>query len=723
MLRTSETNQPTRHDLEQIRGTSLDVLLLVMTVPAVAWILFVPWDEPPRWIRSEAWYGVLTLWMGVLIAWTLREKHTPAASVVFASAVFTSTVLLTLGTGMQAAPYGFAVLVFIVSAVLTPRAIVAASAASLAALLYIGEGVFLLRITSLDILGPLTVTLIGTAVSLLSAHNLSKSLAWVSVSLNEAWQHAEEARDRSGDLARALKALDESSYRIQRLNHQLQLALQAAREAEELKARFAANISHELRTPLNLIVGFAALLFEHPEMYELQYSPRCLHDLSIIYRNALQLQSLVNDVLDLSQIHAARMAVVPESVDPIALIHETIDTIRNLLESKNLSLIVETPPDLPPIQADRTRIRQVLINLLNNALRFTDEGQVTVRVEHQDEEIIFSVEDTGVGIPAYELPHLFREFHQLDSGLSRRCGGAGLGLAISKAFVELHGGKIWVESDVGKGSAFRFSLPVVDKTIGTGGRLVASRRAQPARESIVLALTHSERALRLLRRYLAGWQVVMARDIAHARHLIQEVTPQWLIVDRAAVNGLPDRRVMSSLHAYHRLMLLCDLPQDTKELTDPGIMGYLIKPTTNEEVLQALRQFGSSVEQVLVVDDDRDFAQLITKILTLPPRVYQVLRAYSASEALSLALRRTPDVILLDLGLPDMPGAELLNHIRREPSLASVPVIVITGKVASEETGQEDASTSTDLIITSSEGMDTAQLFDCIRHVVEAVRD
>ncbi|MBC7239137.1 MAG: hypothetical protein H5T71_03435, partial [Chloroflexi bacterium] len=227
-----------------------------------------------------------------------------------------------------------------------------------------------------------------------------------------------------------------------------------------MKQQFAQTISHELRTPLNLIISFTELMIQTPEYYEAPLPPKYARDLGIIYRNARHLQSLINDVLDLARIEAAQMALITEETDLSALTYEAVNTVRSLVESRGLALHTNIPPALPRLRVDPRRIRQVLFNLLSNAVRFTEKGSITVTVMQQDNEIVFAIRDTGIGIADEDKTRIFEEFRQADSGTHRRYGGAGLGLAISKRFVELHGGRIWVESQVGQGSTFYFTLPI-----------------------------------------------------------------------------------------------------------------------------------------------------------------------------------------------------------------------------------------------------------------------
>src|SRR5258708_3741999 len=229
-----------------------------------------------------------------------------------------------------------------------------------------------------------------------------------------------------------------------------------------------------------------------------------MRDLNIAYRNARHLQTLINDVLDLARLESAQMSAIPEETDPADLLNEAVNTARSLVELRGLELSVEIGPDLPGLWIDATRMRQVLFNVLNNAVRFTESGVITTSVHKVDTDVVFSVKDTGVGIAAKDLPRLFREFEQLDGSMRRRHGGAGLGLAISRRFVELHGGHIWVESEAGVGSSFSFSIPISRRPVHveTVPSIAGAESAGPLAEPVMLVLTRSPSAATLLSRHV-----------------------------------------------------------------------------------------------------------------------------------------------------------------------------------------------------------------------------
>jgi signal transduction histidine kinase/CheY-like chemotaxis protein len=531
------------------------------------------------------------------------------------------------------------------------------------------------------------------------------------------------ARERGAELRRALKALDEATHRLERANYMLTLARDQAEEARRLKQRFAQTISHELRTPLNLIVGFTELMAQSPEYYGGQLPPTYLRDLSIVHRNACHLQTLVNDVLDLARIESAQMGLLAEETDPAALVQESVATTRSLVEARGLALHTEIEPDLPPLQVDPTRIRQVLFNLLNNAARFTERGSVTVSVCRQGDEVIFAVADTGEGIAPEDIPRIFEEFQQVDGSTRRRHGGAGLGLAISRRFVELHGGRIWVESQMGKGSTFYFSLPVdqTDLVAAPGGRLTEATPLVSARGSedhILLAITRSPSAAALLTRYVHGYRTVVLPDLEQAQRVALQLMPQAVIIDRAceALDPAELEELGREWGLPRTPFIACPMPGEEPLRQRLAVDGYLIKPVSRQSLWDVLRRFGEDVDSVLVVDDDHDFVRLLSRMLEdSPVRRYQVIRAYSGQEGLAMIHHRQPDLVLLDLMLPDVDGFQVIERVRSNPAWQHIPIVVVSAR---DKMDQQEALTGA-MMVAKADGLVPGDVVQWVQNVVD----
>ncbi|MGI6209987.1 MAG: sensor histidine kinase, partial [Anaerolineae bacterium] len=361
-------------------------------------------------------------------------------------------------------------------------------------------------------------------------HPKESILEWSWQRSAEATDLAERLRDRQGELNQALSQLRLAYQLLGRTNRELALAHQEADEARRLKEEFAASVSHELRTPLNIILGFADLIHRTPEVYGLDRWPQLLRrDVAEIWRSARYIAELVDDILELARVDALAMPVKRELTDLGAVIRETSALAERLLGDRPVRLIVRIPEDLPHLLVDKTRIRQVLLNLLSNAIRFTDRGQIEVTAECSASELLVSVSDTGVGIPPHEVGAIFEEFHRADGQEAR--GGKGLGLAIAKRFVNLHGGRIWAESEVGRGSVFRFTLPLSEKRVS---RLMGSPEWGPAAASSSLVLYQPggmPGAAAYLGRHLEDWQMLVADDGEQLRQLVETHHPSAVLVN------------------------------------------------------------------------------------------------------------------------------------------------------------------------------------------------
>lgn len=673
-------------DLVDLRAESLGIVNAFAGIAGVLWLAWIvnPFTGgamPP----AEAWIGSGLLILAAYAGHTLRKHRLRAASIVVILGTLAATVCAMLVFGPSDVAYLLILPIVFSSLLLDQWCVFPVAVAADATILILGATRMGVPPLSAETLIPIVVISLVTIVSWLGARNLYTALAWVWYGYARALHNEEIARDRQAELRRVLKALDEATYRLERTNYMLALARDQAEEARRLKQQFAQTISHELRTPLNLIVGFTELMTESPEHYGGSLPPAYLRDLSIVHRNACHLQTLVGDVLDLARVEAAHMGLVLEETDPAALAREAVETARSLVEARGLALHTEIEENLPRLWLDPTRIRQVLFNLLNNAARFTEEGSVTVGVREVGREVIFTVADTGTGIAPEDRARLFEEFQQLDGTTRRRHGGAGLGLAISRRFVELHGGRIWVESQVGSGSRFHFSLPVDS---GDVGAIPASLRATSAvagrpGEPILLAVTRSSSAGALMSRYVQRCRTIVVPDLEQAKEAAAQLVPQAVVIDRAC--GLPDGMRLEDLAREwglsHACLAVCPLPGEEPARQQLGVDGYLIKPLSRQSLRDALRRVDTSAEKVLIVDDDQDFALLLGRMLEDNPiRSYRVITAYSGREGLIALQHHQPDLILLDLVLPDMHGSEVIQKMRAMPSGQRIPIIVVSGQ-------------------------------------------
>lgn len=663
------------------------VMLLLGVLALAAWLLY-------RWRpHAGAWLTIA----GFVVAVGVLDQLLPTANAL---------PLLTVPTALAAALLGL-------SAALGTDILLTVLLIALA-LRSPGQG------------APVTVTLLGLwamyGVMVAVYRPVQRVGEW-------SWEHycrAErlfaEARGRQGELNRTLKELAVANQHLTRLHALAQGLRHAAEEARRAKEQFVANVSHELRTPLNMIVGFAEMILQSPEVYGGQLPATLLADLDVILRNSRHLTSLIDDVLDLSQIEAGRMALSKERVALATVVEEATTVVRPLFESKGLTLAVVVPPDLPEILCDRTRIREVLVNLLSNAGRFTDRGGVEIRVQSTGDHVHLSVADTGPGIAAEDTHRVFRPFEQLDGSLQRRYGGSGLGLAISKSFVELHGGRMWFESEPGRGATFHFRLPVdpplpLENPIGRWFNPYLPYEEQPhpsARSSSTVrprfvVLESGGTLQRLLARYLDNAEIAAASDLEIALQELARMPSQALLVNDASVTeGLQQFLQMSPL-PYGIPAIICSLPGIAEAAGALGADGYLVKPVTREELISAIDRVSPTGRTVLLVDDEPEALRLFRRMLGSTGRGYRVLRASSGRQALQILLAERPDIMLLDLVMPDMDGFQLLAAKSENPALRRIPTVVISAR---DPAGQPIVASA--LAVTRGGGLSTAQLLECI---------
>ena len=559
---------------------------------------------------------------------------------------------------------------------------------------------------------------------------------WSIHSFEEARKNLAAAREHQLELAQSRTDLLQANQELTRLSNRLKALERIAEEALQAKTEFVANVSHELRTPLNMIIGFADVIALSPQLYGGRLPGPLLTDIAAIRRNAEHLSTLVNDVLDLSQVEAGRMALRRNHVALPPLVEEALGVVKGLFDARGLYLHREigrgpTGLPLPPVYCDETRIRQVMINLLGNAGRFTAQGGVMLRCYQEKQEIVISVADTGPGIASADQQRIFEPFQQADVSTRRQHGGSGLGLTISKQFVEMHGGRMWLESTVGVGTTIAFTLPVEQTPMatavsgGAGGQNVL--RAINAADPMGFRLrTHRSRAPmptlterfvvvdaeatlpRLLERYLPQAQIDQCADLPTALVAVQRSPAQALVINHSPLAPLP-KDVLSTL-PFGTPVITCWLPGEQEAARRLGVVEYLIKPLTRDHLLAALVRLGAAIKTVLVVDDEEDELHLFARMLESNGQGYAILQVTNGHRALDMLRGRRPDVLLLDLMMPGMSGFQVLAEKAQDPAIAPIPVIVISSL---DPTGDPLAGNT--LTITQGTGLSQRNLIAAIQ--------
>ena len=466
----------------------------------------------------------------------------------------------------------------------------------------------------------------------------------------------EELRDERGKLNRTIKDLDASYQLLRQMNTDLILARKEADSLRDLRHRFATNLSHELRTPLNIVLGFSRLIYRKPQLYGYNtWSEALRRDLAEIQRNASHLSQLVDDVIDLARVDALAMPVRREYTDLHRLVEETLAMVRSLAEEKGLALQAECSPHLPMVPVDPVRIRQVLYNLLTNAIRYTDAGSVQVQARLVEAEVVLSVVDTGRGIPADELSTIFNEFYQVGRPKTDVDSGKGLGLAIAKRFVQLHGGRIWAESEPGHGSSFSFSLPLAAKTTVRVGQTTPLPLAVRPGKPKVLVIDESEAGAggaeavcHYLSRRLENYEFVavpkedvLEAALAAERPLAVIGRLQPGLNNEADVASAAGDDVPSRLPAGVPFVR-CTLPGSDWLVRGSSFAAVLTKPVESDTLLETISRVGVRPKErrsaglapaqgeqgaatdvggqerpltILIADDDRGFVQLLMRTI------------------------------------------------------------------------------------------------------------
>jgi signal transduction histidine kinase/CheY-like chemotaxis protein len=662
----------------------------------------------------------LLLFLLPLLVWGLLQVNYLAAAWTLIAGALVANLLVVTWAGMDAALPLLTLVVGLATLVVGLRGGIVTALCCALLLLYAPANRFPID----PALRNVTLLGIAGAVGLvwLTSRPLLTAVAWFWASHQQSRKALDQARDYQGQLGQMVDDLADANVQLTRLNRAAAALRQMAEEARKAKQEFVANVSHELRTPLNMIIGFSEMITQSPTLYGDKLPSTLLADLDVILRNSQHLSRLIDDVLDLSQIEAEQMALSKERIALQEIIEAAIIAVRPLFVSKGLALEVELPSDLPLIYCDRTRIRQVVLNLLSNAGRFTEQGGVQLRAWASGASITVSIQDTGAGIPAEAMERLFQPFQQLDTSLRRRAGGSGLGLSISKRFVELHDGQMWVQSEAGAGATFFFRLPVDPPLpLASGGvrwlnpvweyrqRVHPSLAPTPTLRPRFVVLENEDVLRRLLTRYLDHVEVDATTTWPDALKALARSPAQGLLVNEIAWSK--NIQLLNQLHElpYGAPLLLCSIPGLHQASDGLGVADYLVKPVARDTLLAALSRLSLKHRTVLVVDDEVEALQLYRRMLASADERYRVLRASNGQEALQILADQRPDAILLDLVMPEMDGFRLLAAKSQDPALCDIPAIVITAR---DPAGQPIVSSA--LTVAQRGGLSMAQLLACI---------
>ncbi len=474
-------------------------------------------------------------------------------------------------------------------------------------------------------------------------------------------------------------------------------------------------MSHELRTPLNSIIGFSRVILKGIDgpVTDMQQQ-----DLTAIYNSGQHLLGLINDILDLARIEAGKMELNFEEVHLSEMTTSVMSTAKGLVKEKPIQLIQRIPDNMPTVRGDMMRVRQVLLNLISNASKFTDQGSITVETSVQrgptgKMEALINVIDTGPGISIEDQKKLFQAFSQVDGSATRKSGGSGLGLSICANLVQLHGGRIGVYSTVGQGSTFWFTLPLHNQP----------QDDIPGGMKVVLAIDDDPQVIGLYERYLnpQGYYVIALTDPSKAKEQVLKIKPYAITLDIMMPNKdgwsvLTDLKSDPLTRDYP--VIICSIMEQADKGFSLGAADYLVKPILEEDLVCALDRLNKdgTIREVLVIDDDPNDLRLIEKILSQHGD-YKPILAEGGRKGWEVINRKTPHAIILDLFMPEMDGFTILEKLRENSILRDIPVLVVSGGGLTSEQQRQLDEFGQRLITKGS--LNESQLIETIENALE----
>lgn len=524
------------------------------------------------------------------------------------------------------------------------------------------------------------------------AADLSETLVTLSDAVGDQNQSIfallDDLKTRQEEINRISRELDDTNLGVLALYAELDETAEYLKRAGETRSLILSYMSHEFRSPLSSVIGLSEILLDRIDG---ELTPEQEKQISLIHKSAQGLLEMITDLLEMTRIEAGKTIVHPDEFQVADLYRALRGALRPIKPREGVSLIVEDPANIPAMCSDEGKITQILRNLISNAIKFTEKGEIRVsaRLTPSGRNVIFSVSDTGIGIAPEDQKKIFQEFSQIESPLQKQARGTGLGLSLSRRLATLLGGSISVKSRPGEGSTFSVIIPLQyeERALREEGmEKKAGWQIDPTRFP-VLVVEDDPEAVALYEKYLrgSGIQIISAHTTDEARSVLRAVCPLAIILDillpgeegwalLSEIKGDPSSRdipvlVVSILNEPEKGMIL-------------GADDYMIKPVERDQLLQKLNQY-KPIERILIVDDEDASRYLLRSMLS--DTRYTIIEAKNGSEGLRLAVEEKPHLIFLDLIMPGMSGFEVLEELKSAPETSKIPVVVITAKVLTNE--------------------------------------
>jgi signal transduction histidine kinase/CheY-like chemotaxis protein len=512
-----------------------------------------------------------------------------------------------------------------------------------------------------------------------------------------------DARERQEELSRVNQEMEDTNRGVVALYAELDERASHLRRADELKTSFLSDMSHEFRTPLSSILALSGLLLDRADG---ELTAEQEKQVGFIRRSAEGLLDLVNDLLDLAKIEAGKVEVRPTEFSVAGLFSAVRGMLRPLLMTQTVNLVFEEPETTAALYSDESKVSQILRNFISNALKFTDRGEIRVEAEFNKDPstVTFSVADTGLGIALEDQERIFEEFTQVENPVQRKVRGTGLGLPLCRKLATLLGGKIDLVSQVGIGSTFSLTIPI---QYVAPGEAEPTDHAQPQswewdETRIPVLVLDDEPATRLIyEKYLreSPFQVLSAGNLREARDALRQVRPRAIILD-IALRGEESWNWLAELKADGGTreipIIIATAVEDRGKGLTLGADAYCVKPLTREVLLEQLERLTDpefraapahpeSVPgaRVMIIDDEPAARYVLTKLLS--HKACSVQEAVNGTEGIRMAKETMPNLIFLDLKMPDVSGFDVLDRIKTDPATQPIPVAVVTSATLTEE--------------------------------------